>query len=199
MMDIERNIAGNLFSLKCEECLSNQADALFEIISNIEINKLKDGLKIQVGWNIFTIVEYEEKFSIVAPDYKKNPFIDNTEDLSLALLIQLEQGVFLHKLNLDGEMISFQDKIVCAKGALLLDDIYLERSVEYEKGDSGWYVGPVDNAISVNEFEAYYVYQLLGVRPSIVKSLVLPNGYMTVWHKEELKAVLDEKDKDILI
>lgn len=126
MMDIERNIAGNLFSLKCEECLSNQADALFEIISNIEINKLKDGFKIQVGWNIFTIVEYEEKFSIVAPDYKKNPFIDNTEDLSLALLIQLEQGVFLHKLNLDGEMISFQDKIVCAKGALLLDD-YLFR------------------------------------------------------------------------
>ncbi|WP_297425750.1 hypothetical protein [Clostridium sp.] len=55
-------------------------------------------------------------------------------------------------------MISFRDKIICAKGVLEMDDIYLERSKDHEKGDSGWYIGPVNESIVNNELEAYYVY-----------------------------------------
>lgn len=81
-------------------------------------------------------------------------------------------------------MILFQDKIVCTKGVLLLDNIYLERSKEYEKGDSGWYIGPVDESIATNELEAYYAYQLLKIRPSIIKTIALPNDYMDVLDKD---------------
>jgi hypothetical protein len=198
MISIERNIGGKLFRVNSEKYLKKQAEALLEIIGNIESSKLKDKFKVQVGWGIFTIVEDSNGFNIVAPDYSRNPFSESTEDLTISLWIQLEQGTLLNKLKLDGEMISFQDKIVCTKGVLSLDNIYLERSKEYEKGDSGWYIGSVDESIATDELEAYYAYQLLKIRPSIIKTLVLPNGYMAVLDKDELKAVLDENDMDVL-
>jgi hypothetical protein len=198
MISIERNIGGKLFRVNSEEYLREQAEALLEIIGNIESSKLKDKFKVQVGWSIFTIVEGSEGLNIVAPDYSRNPFSESTDDLTISLWIQLEQGTLLNKLKLDGEMISFQDKIVCTKGVLSLDNIYLERSKEHEKGDSGWYIGPVDESIATDELEAYYAYQLLKIRPSIIKTLALPSGYMAVLDKDELKAVLDENDMDVL-
>ena len=198
MISIKRNIGGKLFRVNSEEYLREQAEALLDIIGNIESSKLRDEFKVQVGWSIFTIVEDSEGFNIVAPDYSRNPFSESTDDLTIALWIQLEQGTLLNKLKLDGEIISFQDKIVCTKGVLSLDNIYLERSKEHEKGDSGWYIGPVDESIATNELEAYYAYQLLKIRPSILKTLALPNGYMAVLDKDELKAVLDENDMDVL-
>lgn len=198
MISIERNIGGKLFRVNSEEYLREQAEALLEIIGNIESSKLKDKFRVQVGWSIFTIVEGSEGFNVVAPDYSRNPFSESTDDLTISLWIQLEQGTLLNKLKLEGEMISFQDKIVCTKGVLSLDNIYLERSKEYEKGDSGWYIGPVDESIATDELEAYYAYQLLKIRPSIIKTLALPSGYMAVLDKDELKAVLDENDMDVL-
>jgi hypothetical protein len=198
MINIKKNIDGKLFKVNSEEYLREQAEALLQIIGNIESSKLKDKFKIQVGWSIFTIVEDNDGFNIVAPDYKTNPFSESTDDLTIPLWIQLEQSTLVNKLKLDGEMISFQDKIVCSKGVLSLDNIYLERSKEHEKGDSGWYIGPVDESIATDELEAYYAYQLLKIRPSIIKTLALPSGYMAVLEKDELKAVLDENDIDVL-
>ena len=198
MISIKRNIEGKLFKVNSEEYLREQAEALIEIIGNVETSKLRDKFKVQIGWSIFTIVEDNEGFSILAPDYSRNPFTESTYDLTIPLWIQLEQGTFLNKLKLDGEVISFQDKIVCAKGVLSIDSIYLERSKEHEKGDSGWYIGPVDESIATDELEAYYAYQLLKVRPSIIKMLALPSGYITVIVKDEIKAVLDENDIDVL-
>jgi len=198
MISVKKNIGDKLFKVNSEEYLREQAEALLEIIGNIKSSKLKDKFKVQVGWSIFTIVEDSDGFNIVAPDYSRNPFTESTDDLTISLWIQLEQSTLLNKLKLDGEMISFQDKIVCAKGVLSLDNIYLERSKEHEKGDSGWYIGPVDVSIATDELEAYYAYQLLNIRPSVIRTLALPSGYMAVLEKDELKAVLDENDIDVL-
>ena len=198
MIKVTKNINEKLFIVNVESYLKEQAEALLEIISKVELNKLNNNFKIQVGWTIFTLVEVNEGFIIVAPDYSKNPLTDNTDDLTVALWIQLEQGILLNKLKLTGELISFQDKIICTKDVLKLDNIYLERNVEHEKGDSGWYIGPVDESISHEELEAYYAYQIIKIRPSIIQTLALPSGYMAVFNKDKLEAVLDENDIDVL-
>lgn len=198
MISINKNIDGKLFKVNAEDYLKEQAEALLEVISNIEFSKLKDKFKVQIGWSIFTILEDSEGFNVVASDYNKNPFSDNTDDLTVSLWIQFEQGILLNKLSLDGEMISFQDKIICAKGVLELDDIFLERNKEHEKGDSGWYIGPVDESIATDELEAYYAYQLIKVRPLIIQTLALPSGYMAVYKKDKVVAILDDNDIDVL-
>ena len=196
MIKVKRNINGNVLVANVENYMKEQAEALLDIISNIE--RLKNNFKIQIGFTIFTLLNVNEEMVILAPDYNKNPFIDTTEDLTIALWVQLEQGILLNKLKLDGELISFQDKIICSKNALKFDNIYLQRSLQYEKGDSGWYIGTVDEKNRDEELEIIYAYQILKMKPSILQALALPNGHIAVFNKDRLEAVLDENDIDIL-
>lgn len=198
MIKVTKNINENLFIVTVESYLKEQADELLNLISKIEFSKFRDKFTIQIGFTIFQLKKVAEGFIIISPDYGKNPLIDTTEDLTIALWIQLEQGTLLNKLNLIGELISFQDKIICSKGVLKLDNIYLERSGECEKDDSGWYIGPVDEVNDNEELEAYYAYQIIKIRPSIIQALTLPSGYMAVFNKDRLEAVLDDNDIDLL-
>ncbi|MBU3202158.1 hypothetical protein LL037_14855 [Clostridium estertheticum] len=197
MINITRSIDNKLFIAKTENYLAEQAESLLELISRIEVKKLKNNFKTQIGFSIFTILEENDGIHVIAPDYKNNPFKDKTDDLTIHLWIQLEQGQLLKQIKLEGEMISFQDKIICAKGVLELDDIYLERNEDHEEGDSGWYIGPVNETISNEELEAYYTYQLLKIRPELIKTLSIPCGYMVVFNKDKIVAILDKNDIDI--
>jgi len=198
MIVSEKNINNKLYRVTSEEYLKEQAEALIELIGNIDSNKIKDGAKIHIGWNIYTIVKDQEVYCILAPDYAKNPFVDVTYDLTIPLWVQYEQSVLLKQLGIEGEMISFYDKVLCGKGVLAMDNIYLERNVEYKERDSGWYIGPVDETIDVTEYEAYYAYQLLGIRSYLIQVLSLPKGYVAVLEKDNIKAILDENDVDLL-
>lgn len=198
MIKVTKNINENLFIVTVESYLKEQAEELLNVISKIEFSKFKDKFTIQIGFTIFTLQKIDEGFIILSLDYSKNPLTNSTEDLTIALWIQLEQGTLLNKLNLTGELISFQDKIICSKGVLKLDNIYLERSGECEKGDSGWYTGPVDEVNANEELQAYYAYQIIKIRPSIIQALTLPSRYMAVFNKDRLEAVLDDNDIDVL-
>lgn len=112
--------------------------------------------------------------------------------------MQLEQVHCLRQLNIEGEMIKFSDKIVTAKNVLQLDEVYLQRASDCEKGDSGWYIGPVEETEETeDELEAFYAYQLLKIRPSIIQVLALPYEYLVVFEKDKIKAILDDKDVDV--
>ena len=139
----------------------------------------------------------ENGYSILAPDYGKNPLTDNTEDLCAALIIQLEQGMILHSVGLEGELVSYLDKIVCHKGVLDTDKIYMERTKGYKKSDSGWYIGAVEGIEPSEELEAFYAFQVIKLRPSIIKVLALPSGYLAVFNGDELEAVINEQNEEI--
>ncbi|PEC84647.1 hypothetical protein COK00_03725 [Bacillus cereus] len=201
MKTIVKNIGGKNIIATAEEHLSPQIEKLLYLLTKVEDNKLVDGFSIQVGWSIFILSKCEDGYRIIVPDYTKNPFKDTTEDLTIALWVQLEQVHCLRQLNIDGEMIKFSDKIVTAKNVLQLDEVYLQRASDFEKGDSGWYIGPVDETEETeeteDELEAFYAYQLLKIRPSIIQVLALPYEYLVVFEKDKIKAILDDNDVDV--
>lgn len=198
MKTIVKNIGGKNIIATAEEHLSPQIEKLLYLLTKVEDNKLVDGFSIQVGWSIFILSKRENEYHIIVPDYTKNPFKDTTEDLTLALWVQLEQVHCLRQLNIDGEMIKFSDKIVTAKNVLQLDEVYLQRARDCEKGDSGWYIGPVDETEEIEgELEAFYAYQLLKIRPSIIQVLTLPYEYLVIFEKDKIKAILDDNDVDV--
>ncbi|KWU58976.1 hypothetical protein QCI77_27895 [Bacillus cereus group sp. MG9] len=198
MKTIVKNIGGKKIIATAEEHLSPQIEKLLYLLTKVEDNKLVDGFSIQVGWSIFVLSKREDGYHIIAPDYTKNPFKDTTDDLTIALWVQLEQVHCLRQLNIDGEMIKFSDKIVTAKNVLQLDEVYLQRARDCEKGDSGWYIGPVDETEETEgKLEAFYAYQLLKIRPSIIQVLALPYEYLVVFEKDKIKAILDDNDVDV--
>lgn len=114
-------------------------------------------------------------------------------------MVQLEQNDVLHRLGVEGEAASFSDKVVAAKGILDHPRVYLERTRNPPKGDSGWYIGPVEGGQEKLELEAFRVYELLARRPSLLRALGLPSGYLVVFHGDDIDAVLNEDDVDLWV
>lgn len=196
MKKFEKSIMGKTIIVTAEKELEPQVEILFDILEQVERNKLIHGFSLQVGWSVYYLHERETgNFILTTPDYSKNPFEDITEDLTLALWVQLEQGHFLRKMNVDGLSIKFSDKIILSKGVLELEKIYLQRNGDVEKGDSGWYIGPIED--NNTELYALYAYQLLKIKPEIIQVLALPNDYMVVFEGNEIKAVLNENDVNV--
>lgn len=198
MKKFEKSIMGKTIIVTAEKELEPQVEILFAILEQVDHNKLIHGFSLQAGWSVYYLHERENgNFILTTADYSKNPFEDITEDLTLALWVQLEQGHFLRKMNVDGLSINFSDKIILSKDVLELEKIYLQRNGSVEKGDSGWYIGPVEDN-NTTELYALYAYQLLKIKPEIIQVLALPNDYMVVFDGNEIKAVLNENDVDIL-
>ncbi|WP_458524252.1 immunity protein Imm33 domain-containing protein [Listeria welshimeri] len=72
--------------------------------------------------------------------------------------------------------------------------MYLQRTRKVEQGDSGWYIGYLEDTNTVE----LYTYQLLKLKPETIQVLALPNDYMVIFDGKEVKAVLNENDEDIL-
>lgn len=197
MGKFEKVVMDKTMIAAAEKELEPQMKNLFTILEQVDSNKLIDGFSFQVGWSVYYLNEKEpENFILTTPDYSKNPFEDITEDLTLALWVQLEQSHFLRKLSVEGLPIKLSDKIILTKGVLELEKIYLQRTGDVEKGDSGWYIGPVEDH-HTTELYALYAYELLNIKPEIIQVLALPNDYMVVFDGNEIKAVLNENDEDI--
>ena len=198
MITITRNFIDKVIRVNAEKYMEEQAEELLNIIGKLDINKFTDNYKIQIGCIIYILKEKEGEFIVFSSDFSKNPVYDITDDLTIPLWIQLEQGILLNKVGVTGELVSCFDKIICSKGVLNLDDIYLERIKGYEKGDSGWFIGSLDENDKEEELEVFYIYDIIKLRPSIMQILSLPSGYMAVFNKENLVAVVDDDDNDIL-
>ncbi|MBO1581386.1 hypothetical protein [Bacillus sp. XF8] len=193
-----RNIGDKTFIAQADECFAMQVEGLFHFLTEVENDRLIDGFSIQVGWSIYFLDKREDGFHITVHDYTKNPFQDMTEDLTISLWILLNQVSFVKSLAIEGELLRFCDKVVAAKNVLELDNIYLERTKGCEKGDSGWYIGPVNDEDDTEEYEAFYAYELLKLRPSLIQVLTLPSEYLVIFEKDEMKAVVDENNVNIL-
>ncbi|OWR29168.1 hypothetical protein CDO73_16020 [Saccharibacillus sp. O23] len=195
-----KEIGGRVFSLKCEEALDKQGEFLLNLFRDTEerAGRLEDGMKIQVGWSILFVHEPENgRVEILAPDYASNPFARTTDDLSATLSVQLAQNHILKLTGADGETSLFQDTLIASERAFESERIYLERTEGRGDGISGWYLGPAEGQVEQEELRKYYVFQLLTLRPGVLKVLALPKGYVAVLQGDEIEAVLDAEDRRV--
>lgn len=198
MEEFKKRIQNKKFIVTAEKELEPQVLTLFNILKNIE-EELINGFSFQVGWSVYFLEEGgKNSFDILTNDFSKNPFVDKTKDLTLSLWVQLEQGHFLRKLNIEGKAISFSDKVILQKNVLTQNAMYLQRSGGVELGDSGWYIGDLEGNNSEDNLYSLYAYQLLNQKPDIIQVLALPDEYMVIYENDEIKTVLNENDETII-
>ncbi|EOL45083.1 immunity protein Imm33 domain-containing protein [Enterococcus caccae] len=199
MREFKQKLGSKEFIATVEKELEPQLLSLFYILKNMNEEELINGFSFQIGWSIYFLEEInKDSFVILTSDTSKNPFEDKTKDLTLALWVQLEQDHFLRKLNLEGKSISFSDKIILQKNILTFDTMYMQRSSDVEPGDSGWYIGSIEEDNSEEDLYALYAYQLLKQKPEIIQVLALPDEYMVIYENNEIKTVLNENDEPVL-
>jgi len=201
MIKRSARINGRDVSIQCADALGEQASFSLDLIKGIERDKgpgfLRDGTRLQVGWSILTLRSRESALIVCEPDFDGDPFKSTRDDVSCTLLVQAQQNDTLRGLGLSGVPVSFQDKIVLAKGCLGDAKIYLERKPPTQ-GDSGWFIGRVDKSANNKDLEAVYVYQLLKRRAALMKILLLPPGFLIVFEGDRIESILDDKDQSLL-
>ena len=102
-------------------------------------------------------------------------------------------AALLASLGLERVPVADEDKIVVARGAAQQSRIYLERRAATGAGDSGWYVGVVDDT-APSEYDALRVADWRAMRPDLAAVLELPTGCLLVLDGAALVAALDRAD-----
>lgn len=205
MNEYTENINGIKYHFKTEKTLYSQSESLRKAIKEIPVSDLHDDYKIEIGFSLYILKkrQQEDAYDILVPDYKKSPFSDTTDDLSLAFLIQLEQISLLQKYGLTGESVRFDDEIAAAKDSLTKPVICLQRF--HDLNGSGWCIneilqdkgGSFMNADAA-EYEMIYAYQLLSLRPSVLNVLLLPYDYIAVFSNDECIEILDGNNNSLI-
>jgi hypothetical protein len=198
-------IGGQTFVVNCSDRVESQAQWVIDLLRRLHEQgiELGEGKSVQLGWSALRFSRRADDKAILVcePDFDRNPFADIRPNVTCTLTILAKQKDLAARLRVDPVEISFQDKIVLKRGVLSRQRVYLERKPSPRKGDSGWYIGPVEaDGIQpkAEELEAMYVYQLLAVRPEMLTALILPTGYLVVMNGSELEAVLDPHNVDVL-
>ena len=163
-----KEINGIKYTIKVDDMLYFQSQALWRAISDIPVGRLKDGFKIQIGFSLYILQKAISGYCIVTP-----------------------------------ETIRFDDKIAVAKGSIVKPKICLQRFRDL--GGSGWCVNEIFqnkdgkfSNVDTTEYESIYAYQLLNIRPSVLKALMLPYDYIVVIDGDDIIELLNEKDESII-
>lgn len=196
IIELKKNISGKNVVLKCEDFLKSQGEWLLDLFEKEAANEIKDDFKIQVGFNMFIFKKQENYFKVIMPDYAKDPFKDTIDNISIALILQFQLNETVKKLDVNYEEIVFDDELRILSKARNADNIYIERAKEYNKGQSGWYIGAFEMAEDMpksiaGQVESVPVCSILKFRPDLLKLLSLPKGYIVTIIHNEIVEIMD--------
>lgn len=197
MKEYSRVIGNKTIKAIADETLSIFVESMLKAFDDIDVDSIVDGYKIQFGWSIFTLLEEGSDFYVVAPDFSSNPFEEYDKNISLSLAILRSQISFTQSMSIEGEVTSFQDKIIVGRGVLEEEKIYLERREKAFDNDSGWYIGPQEGEVSEDELEVIHAYSLIDERPELIQVLNLPIGYMAILDGETIQAIVNADNEKV--
>lgn len=204
-MNIILTINNIKYFASADESIISKANILFDAVKSILSNDIKNGYKLEIGFTVFIFLTERDGYKIVVPDYLNSPFLNTTDDLTIALWILSEQIEFLKKYNISGVPVRFDDEIVIAGNALENSLISLQRYTDLGGNVSGWCIESIGKredgsfyTIETQEYIKIYAYQLLQSRPELIKILVLPYKYFVVINDETVIEILNEKDESVI-
>lgn len=201
MAEFRRQVGRRVLRARCADALAAQAEWLLGVVASFDGRGkgLADGVSIQLGWSLLRLRQDGSELAVCEPDFAANPFEQVRDDVTRPLTVQTRQNAVLARLGIEGTPVRFDDKVIAKKGCLAEPRVYAQRQ-EPDDGDSGWYVGPVggpDGQPGVEDLEAWYVFQLLAVRPALLDVFMLPEGYLVVFDGERIDSVVDPDNHDV--
>lgn len=171
---------------------------LLEGVRGGGVDFLRDGYKLQLGWNLLFFERMEGFFQITVPNYTGDVLGARRRDITLALIVQFWQSHYRLVCGLPQEVceVSFQDTILVHKSALGGRDYYLHHAYPAEEGASGWFLGllDVDADNSPKNLHRVRTCELVRHQANALGLLPLPLGYMAVIQDGQVADIRDAGD-----
>ena len=207
MITFEAKINDRTVRMYSNYPLKNAAGAIFGTLTQIESEGNTDifdsKFVLGFGWSFFYTSERKDKdgntfYVVETNDYKKNPFKDRTDDVTLALMAQNMQVEAVGMSQVKPEVTTFRDTILVLKEAMNAEDVYMNRTEPSKNGDSGWYFGLLNDPNEENHKPEDYLklhsFELFKFRSEALRVLQLPVGTVAVFHDNDMTALVDGND-----
>lgn len=200
-----RKIKGINYSVKADEAVISKAEILFKALEALNADDINDGYKLEIGFSVFIMVSQPKGYSILVPDYTDSPFTSLTDDLTIGLWILSEQAELLYGFGFDEVSVRFDDEITVAENTFKSPWISMQRYPDLGKNHSGWCIEGIEKdregkwrSTQDNNYRSVYAYELLNIRPSLIKYLILPYNYIAVFDGGDIAEILNSRDESIL-
>jgi len=207
MITFEAKINDRTVRMYSNYPLKNAVGAIFRTLTQIESEGNTDifdsKFVLGFGWSFFYTSERKDKdgntfYVVETNDYKKNPFKDRTDDVTLALMAQNMQVEAVGMSQVKPEVTTFRDTILVLKEAMNAEDVYMNRTEPSKNGDSGWYFGLLNDPNEENHKPEDYLklhsFELFKFRSEALRVLQLPVGTVAVFHDNDMTALVDGND-----
>ena len=207
MITFEAKINDRIVRMYSNYPLKNAVGAIFRTLTQIESEGNTDifdsKFVLGFGWSFFYTSERKDKdgntfYVVETNDYKKNPFKDRTDDVTLALMAQNMQVEAVGMSQVKPEVTTFRDTILVLKEAMNATDVYMNRTEPSKNGDSGWYFGLLNDPNEENhkpeDYLKLYSFELFKFRSEALRVLQLPVGTVAVFHDNDMTALVDGND-----
>lgn len=192
--DYSYTVHGQIVRCRADETLKSYVDAFAQALARVPSEHFHDEAVLRIGWSTYKLVTEDEAIVVTCPDFAEE-VNDWVRDLSLALSVDAQQA---HVLSLagvaDGTPALFNEKVVYAEGVFESAELVAQRTEPGKGADSGWYFGIPGEDSPAEKLRATNVYKLLRYRPSLLRALALPHGYLAAFTGDEIDVILDASD-----
>jgi hypothetical protein len=139
------------------------------------------------------------ELTIGEPDFSGNALKNVVPEVDRTLRIIKAQAAICKLAGTVGPETYFDQTILVAKAHIKTPGIYMDRRETNNANVSGWYLGPVgaSDAPTENDLELLYTYQLVSLRPALLKTLCLPVNYLVVFDGDRINKLFDAKGHNL--
>lgn len=157
----------------------------------------KAGETLQCGWFIFKVIEGEDGLDLISLDFKA--IASFTADFQIPEQVHWAQQETLRQLGASLQDCTLANSAQVSRsyrlGAL---NVYLERCEPVSEGDSGWYVGVINEPHDPDDAKSFVhlsLYELTIHDERFARFWLLPVGYRIFFNNDEPCVEAPEKPK----
>lgn len=199
---LTRTIDGVTLSLRVLEQLSSMGETVLDELA-ARRSEWSDGFYIWLGWSPFMLRTSESGFDVIGPDLTSDPRQNLTDDLSLALWINVQLLDVAQRAGVEPQDIQFNSDVICTLDWESSPGLQLSRTQVSNPADSGWFIQPFpapprEEEWDPEELVRLEVWQILQARQNAVPVLALPIGVTAVTDDEGLRIVFRDSDAAVL-
>ncbi|MBI4616012.1 MAG: tetratricopeptide repeat protein [Planctomycetes bacterium] len=186
------------------ELLDDMAEELLDAAASHggEEKGLQDGLRIGFGWMPITLRGQGPELALCEPDFEGDPRVDLCEDVSATLQVSVMHALVAELAGVSPIEARCWQTVLVARGAIEQEFVVMHRNEEPTDEHSGWYVGPLDpreiDRVAANkDYELLPGFEILKLRPHLVKAMCLPVQYMAYFRGDRITRITDAEDNEV--
>jgi hypothetical protein len=200
---MERRIGGHRVRVECAEAYEAMATNVLDVLERLAADEapLRAGTEVRFGWTALRLVDDDGALRVAEPNFANWPRGGWVPRIDTSLEVVAAQVGLLHRLDVDGEDVWFDQFLTATRGALERPGVFLRRGNRISAEDSGWLLGALEDPEALtrgDDLEAVLVASLVPQRLALLQGLTLPTGFIVVFSDETIEQVLDAAGRELL-